>query len=38
MSSIVDKKPEKEDEVLDSTLRPKIWPDFVGQEKIKENI
>jgi len=38
MSSVLDKKPEKEDEVLDSALRPKNWPDFVGQEKIKENI
>ena len=38
MSSILDKKPEKEDEVLDSALRPKKWSDYVGQEKIKENI
>jgi Holliday junction DNA helicase RuvB len=38
MSSILDKKLEKEDEVLDSALRPKNWSDYVGQDKIKENI
>src|SRR5438477_5619083 len=38
MSSILDKKPDKDDEVLDSALRPKTWEDYVGQEKIKENI
>jgi Holliday junction DNA helicase RuvB len=38
MSSILDKKPVSEDIVLDSALRPKNWSDYVGQEKIKENI
>ena len=38
MSSILDKKPDKDDEILDSSLRPKNWADYVGQEKIKENI
>jgi Holliday junction DNA helicase RuvB len=38
MSSILDKKPNKDDEVLDSALRPKKWSDYVGQDKIKENI
>ena len=38
MSSILNKKPEREDEVLDSALRPKKWSDYVGQDKIKENI
>ena len=38
MSRVEDLKPNREDEVLDSALRPKIWPDFVGQEKVKENI
>lgn len=38
MSSVLDKKNIKEDEVLDSALRPKKWSDYVGQEKIKENI
>lgn len=38
MSSILDKKPIKDDEALDSALRPKKWSDYVGQDKIKENI
>ena len=38
MSSLLDKKTNKEDEVLDSALRPKKWSDYVGQSKIKENI
>jgi Holliday junction DNA helicase RuvB len=38
MSSLLDKNPQKEDEVLDSSLRPKTWDDYVGQGKIKENI
>ncbi len=38
MSSQLDRKPDKEDEVLDFTLRPKNWSDYVGQDKIKENI
>ncbi len=38
MSRVEDSKPNKEEEILDSTLRPKIWLDFVGQQKIKENI
>jgi len=37
-SSILDKKPDKDDEILDSALRPKNWSDYMGQEKIKENI
>jgi len=28
----------QEEEILDSTLRPKNWTDFVGQEKIKKNL
>jgi Holliday junction DNA helicase RuvB len=28
----------QEDQVLDSTLRPKTWDDFIGQEKIKKNL
>ena len=31
-------KKDKEDKVLDFTLRPKKWQDYVGQDKIKENI
>ncbi len=45
MSSILDlpagqagKKPDKDDEIMDSALRPKNWSDYMGQEKIKENI
>ncbi len=38
MSIVNDKKLNKEDEVLDSALRPKKWSDYVGQDKIKENI
>ena len=31
-------KPTEEDKILDSTLRPKSWEAFVGQEKIKKNL
>lgn len=36
--SIVGNKKDKEDEILDSALRPKTWDEYVGQEKIKQNI
>ncbi len=38
MSSIIREKPKKDDEVLDSALRPNSWAEYVGQDKIKENI
>ncbi len=38
MSSLLDKKTTEGDEVLDSALRPKNWQDYVGQDKVKENI
>jgi len=38
MSSVPLEKLKKEDEILDSTLRPNSWQDYVGQDKIKENI
>lgn len=38
MSSILEKNQTPEDKVLDSALRPKKWSDYVGQDKIKENI
>lgn len=38
MSSIIPEKLKREDEVLDSALRPSSWNDYVGQDKIKENI
>jgi len=31
-------KPAPDGELLDAALRPKNWSDYVGQEKIKENI
>ena len=30
--------PKKDDEVLDSALRPSSWQEYVGQDKIKDNI
>lgn len=38
MSSILNKNSGPEDEAIDSALRPKKWSDYVGQDKIKENI
>ncbi len=38
MSSILPKKTNTDDNALDSALRPKNWHEYVGQEKIKENI
>jgi len=38
MSIVTTKNPDNEDKVLDSALRPKTWLDYVGQDKIKENI
>lgn len=39
MSSNSDKNEDlKSDSFLDSTLRPKTWDDYIGQEKIKKNI
>ena len=32
------KKTTKEDSVLDSTLRPRNWEEFIGQENLKKNI
>jgi len=37
-SDILNKKTGREEENLDSALRPKNWSDYIGQEKIKENI
>ncbi len=34
----IPEKPNIEEEALDSALRPKNWSDYVGQNKIKENI
>ncbi|MBM3206397.1 MAG: Holliday junction branch migration DNA helicase RuvB [Candidatus Staskawiczbacteria bacterium] len=38
MSSIIDKTKSPSEDILDSALRPKNWSDYVGQEKIKENL
>jgi len=38
MSRVLPEKIAKEDETLDFALRPKNWSDYVGQEKIKENL
>ena len=38
MSSLLDENQGDKEEILDSALRPKNWDDYVGQEKIKENI
>lgn len=38
MSRLLDEKPNREDEVIDSALRPKKWDDYVGQDKIKQNL
>jgi Holliday junction DNA helicase RuvB len=38
MSRVSLEKDVKEEETLDFALRPKNWSDYVGQEKIKENI
>ncbi|MBI3631701.1 MAG: Holliday junction branch migration DNA helicase RuvB [Candidatus Staskawiczbacteria bacterium] len=38
MSRDMAKNPSIDDKILDSALRPKNWSDYVGQEKIKENI
>ncbi len=38
MSRAIDKNPTQEDQALDFALRPKKWSDYVGQDKIKENI
>lgn len=38
MSSILDKNGVSEDPLVDSALRPKTWEEYVGQEKIRDNI
>ena len=37
-SRIIKPEIEKDDDQLDTTLRPKNLKDYVGQEKIKENL
>ena len=28
----------KEEEIIENTLRPKSWNDYIGQEKVKTNL
>ena len=37
-SDLVSPQLTEEDKTLDSTLRPKSWDDFIGQERVKKNI
>jgi len=38
MSRGTPKKTKEEDTLLDSTLRPKRWEEYIGQEKVKKSI
>jgi len=38
MENLSTPKEIKEDEILDSALRPRDWQNYVGQEKIKKNV
>ena len=38
LSTPTTQKTSKEDEILDQTLRPKEWRDYIGQEKIKRGL
>lgn len=38
MERVISGKPRDEDHTLDSSLRPKRLADYVGQEKVKENL
>jgi Holliday junction DNA helicase RuvB len=35
---IVSRRPEGEEQQLEQSLRPRVWGDYVGQEKVKENL
>jgi len=35
---IVSRRPLEEDQQWEPTLRPKIWDEYIGQEKVKENL
>jgi Holliday junction DNA helicase RuvB len=37
-NSILENEPNDEDKVLDLTLRPKTWDQYIGQERIKKNL
>lgn len=38
MSRVLPKVKKQGDKILDSTLRPKTWEEYIGQNKIKKNI
>ncbi|MBZ9578667.1 Holliday junction branch migration DNA helicase RuvB [Patescibacteria group bacterium] len=38
MPKLTSPLPTEEDKALDSTLRPKAWSDFIGQERLKRNL
>ncbi len=35
---IVSRHPQEEDQQWEPTVRPKVWDEYVGQEKVKENL
>ena len=35
---IVSRHPQEEDQQWEPTVRPKVWEEYVGQEKVKENL
>ena len=35
---IVSRQPQEEDQQWEPTVRPKVWEEYVGQEKVKENL
>ncbi len=35
---IVSRQPQEEDQQWEPTVRPKVWDEYVGQEKVKENL
>lgn len=38
MTDIMSKKEKKEDRSLDATLRPQRWDEYIGQNRIKDNL
>ncbi len=35
---IVSRQPQEEDQQWEPTVRPKVWEEYVGQDKVKENL
>ncbi|MGH7405772.1 MAG: AAA family ATPase, partial [Candidatus Methylomirabilales bacterium] len=35
---IVSRRPLEEDQQWEPTLRPRLWEEYIGQEKVKENL